>query len=320
MAPVTVVIPTYRRPGPLADCVRSLVAGNSCPAEILVVGRESDTVTREALSQIEQLCAGRTTLRVDWVAEPGHVPPVEKGARVASSEIVAFVDDDVTVTPDWLEHLVAPFSDPTVGVAGGRVITPSSKQRRLRGKPGRTSWYGKHWGNVASMESGQPIDVESVMEGNSAWRRSLLMGVGFDPVLNFDDASMYGLDLCLGARARRFRVVYNPAALVYHHVAPRDPSLDRVDRPRRLFAYCRNYTYVMLKHLSWWRRCFFLTWWFLVGERGGWGFAVFMADWLRGDKPPTQELAAALRGKLRGLRQWLMQKRGAGCSESFENA
>jgi GT2 family glycosyltransferase len=300
--------------------VRSLLAGNSWPAEILVVGRESDTLTCEALPEIVELCEGRITLRVDWVTEPGHVPPVEKGASVASGEIVAFVDDDVTVTPGWLERLIAPFSDPAVGVVGGRVITPSCKQGRLRGKPGHTSWYGRHWGNVGAMDGERPIDVDSVMEGNWAWRRSLLTAIRFDPLLNLDDASMYGLDLCWGALARRFRVVYHPGALVYHYPAPRESSLERTDRPRRVFAYCRNYTYVMLKHLSWWRRCFFVTWWFLVGERGGWGFAVFIADWLRGAKPPTQELAAALRGKIWGLRQRLRQKRDAGCSESFEKA
>jgi GT2 family glycosyltransferase len=262
-----------------------------------------------------ELCEGRTTLRVAWVTEPGQPLAVKTGLKLASGEIVAEVDDDATVASDWLEHAVAHFSDSSVGVVGGRVITPAYPPPRLKGKPGRTSWYGRHWANVGSMEAERPIDVESVMEGNWAWRRSLLTSLRFDAVLNFDDALMWGLDLCLQAVALGFRVVYTPSALVYHYPAPRDSTLDRADRPRRVFAYCRNYTYIMLKHLSWWRRCFFLAWWFLVGERGGWGFAVFMADWLLGGKPATQELAAALRGKIRGLRCWLdgaPQGRGSG--------
>jgi hypothetical protein len=37
------------------------------------------------------------------------------------------------------------------------------------------------------------------------------------------------------------------------------------------FAYCRNYTYIVLSHFFFWRRAVFLGWWFLVGERGSWG-------------------------------------------------
>jgi GT2 family glycosyltransferase len=298
---IAVIIPTYRRPGPLIDCIRSIVVGSQQPHEIIVIGREGDSQTKEALAQAQKLCSGKTTLRVDWVIETGHVPPVEKGVKLASCEIVAFVDDDVTVTTDWLERLVAPYSDSSVGVVGGRVITPACGPRRLRGKPGRTSWYGRLWANVGSVEGEQPIDVEGVMEGNSAWRRSLLMGVGFDPVLNFDDGCMYGLDLCLGARARGFRVVYNPTALVYHHTAPRDPNLDRADRPRRVFAYCRNYTYIMLKHLPWWRKPIFLCWWFLIGARDGWGLASILAAALTGRPPAPREVLYGFRGKLQGI-------------------
>ena len=298
----TIVIPTYRRPGPMIDCVRSLVEGSQQPDEIIVVGREDDTPTKEALVQAEELCAGKSALHAGWVTQPGHLPPVEKGLRLASGEIVAFVDDDVTVTQDWLEHLIAPFSDPTVGVVGGRVITPACQPPRLKGKPGCISWYGKHWGNVASLQGESPIEVEGVMEGNCAWRRELLTSLKFDPVLNFDDACMYGLDLCLQAASRGSRVLYQPRALVYHHAVPRAPELDRNDRPRRVFSYTRNYTYIMLKRLPWWRRPIFLAWWFLVGERGAWGLAAALADIFGGHPPQSQQFWSTMKGKLEGIR------------------
>ncbi len=299
--PATVVIPTYRRPRPLLDCVHSLVEGKDRPDEIIVVGREDDTPTRQAVDRAQELYAGKTTVRTGWVAEAGHLPPVQKGLELASNEIVVFVDDDVTVTPEWLDRLVSPFADPRVGVTGGRVITPAVRPRRLKGKPGRTSWYGKHWGNVGSLEGDSPVEVESVMEGNWAWRRSLLASLKFDPVLNFDDGSMYGLDLCLQARSRQYRVLYEPRALVYHHAAPRAPDLDRADRGRRSFAYSRNYTYIMLKHLPRWRRPIFLGWWFMVGERGAWGLAALLAETSAGRWPRPRDVWSALRGKVEGI-------------------
>ena len=160
MASVTIVIPTYNRPGPLIDCIRSIVAGRWLPSEIIVIGREGDTKTVEVLAHAQEICTGKTILRVGWVTRPGHLPPVQKGLELAASEIVAFLDDDVTVTPDWLGQLVIPFHDSKVGVVGGRVITPGAPVPRLKGKPGCTSWYGRHWGNVASLEGESSIDVQ----------------------------------------------------------------------------------------------------------------------------------------------------------------
>lgn len=298
---VAVVIPTYRRPGPLIDCVRSLAEGSRRPDEIIVMGREDDMPTEEAVTRAQELCGGKTALRTGWVTQPGHVPPVEKGLALTSCDLVAFVDDDVTATPDWLGHLLAPFSDPRVGVVGGRVITPSCQPPRLTGRPGCISWYGKHWGNVAWLPGESPIQVQGVMEGNCAWRRELLASLIFDPVLNFDDAMMYGLDFCLQAASRGYRVLYEPRALVYHHSAPRTVDLDRADRPRRMFSYSRNYTYIMLKRLPCWRRPIFLAWWFLIGERGSWGLGSVLADAAVGRFPPPPDIWGAFRGKLQGI-------------------
>jgi GT2 family glycosyltransferase len=298
---LTVVIPTYNRPGPLLDCIRSVVEGGRLPGEIIVVGREGDGATADAIPQAQQICAGKTLLRVAWVTQAGHLPPVQKGLELAASEVVAFLDDDVTVTCDWLERMVVAFSDTNVGVAGGRVITPAAPPPRLKGKPGCNSWYGRHWGNVASIQGESAFDVQGVMECNWAWRRWVLASLKFDAVLNFDDASMYGLDLCLQARTAGWRVVYEPRAVVHHHTAPRAIGLDRSDRPKRAFAYARNYTYIMLKHLEWWRKPIFLAWWFLIGERGSWGLAAVLADSMAGHPPQPSHIKGSLSGKLEGI-------------------
>lgn len=301
LSSVTVVVPTYRRPGPLIDCIRSIVEGRLLPGEIIVVGRTGDDKTSDALVQAQEICSGKTVLRVGWVATPGHLPPVQKGLELAANQIVAFVDDDVTVTPDWINRLMAPFADKRVGVVGGQVITPATPLARIKGKPGCVSWYGKHWGNVAALRGEFALDVDGVMECNWAWRRTALNSLQFDSVLNFDDASMYGLDLCLQAKSKGCRVVYEPRALVYHHVAPRVPDLDRSDRCKRSFAYSRNYTYIMLKHLPVWQRLVFLVWWFLIGERGSWGLLSLLADTLSGRPPRLSSIRDTLMGKIEGI-------------------
>ena len=126
----------------------------------------------------------------------------------------------------------------------------------------------------------------------------------FDQRLDFDDASMYGLDLCLQAIERGHRVVYQPAAVVVNASAPRDPSLDRGDRIARTFSYSRNYSIVASRHLRGGRLTAFWLWWVLVGERGSYGVATGALDLARG-RTSAARVAASFRGKLEGARQWL---------------
>jgi len=289
----------------LLNCVASLLAGSRKPDEIVIVGRVGDNETVETIAKIDGAPHPDVKIRPAWVSVPGHVPPVETGIRIASSDLVAVVDDDVTVTSEWLSSMASHFSDRAIGVVGGRVLVPGVPPPKSKGKPGCISWYGKIWGNLGSLTSPDSIEVDSVMEGNCIWRRGLLASLEFDPVLNFDDASMYGLDLCMQAKERGFKVVYAPQALAYHHAAPRVAGLDRQERSHRLFSYCRNYTYIILKRLPFWRRPLFLSWWYLIGEREAWGLFSFVIDNLSGGDGKRSHVLQAWRGKTEGIRQWL---------------
>ncbi|MGB6625239.1 MAG: glycosyltransferase, partial [Candidatus Acidiferrales bacterium] len=205
---MTVIVPTYRRHEALTACVRSILIGKSQPDEIIVVGRRGDGETERSISRLRESSMGCIQLRSVWVTIPGHIPPIEAGLSAASGGLVAIVDDDVTVRADWLGQLISNFSDSSVGVVGGRTIIPGMPLPKLKGQPGQIAWYGKAWGNIASLDGSGPIKVDSVMEGNWAWRRDLLSSIFFDPVLNFDDAAMYGVDLCLQAQRKGYRVIY----------------------------------------------------------------------------------------------------------------
>lgn len=300
----SVVIPTYRRPQDLRRCVESILESNDLPAEIVIVGRAGDSDTEKSIDTLRRNCQELVKIKNSWVTAPGHIPPVAAGASHAVGDLLVIVDDDVTVTADWLRWMVRPFEDATVGVVGGRVVIPGQPAGRPQRNSGQISWYGKHWGNVVRIEGTHPMEVSGVMECNWIWRRALLTSLVFDPALNFDDASMYGLDLCLQARQKGFRVIYEPRAEVLHHVAPRVPELDRADRPRRIFSYSRNYTYIALRHLPWWRRLAFLVWWFLIGDRASWGIGSLAAETLLRGPRWRGEAGPAWAGKIEGIRLW----------------
>jgi hypothetical protein len=147
------------------------------------------------------------------------------------------------------------------------------------------------------------------MESNWAWRRELLNSLEFDPVLDHDDATLYGLDLCLQAGRRGYWTVYQPSARVAHHLAPRDPDLDRTDRHRRARGYSRNYTYVSLKHLNAGRRALYLAWSWLIGDRGSYGLSLVPIEMLSGRRDALAMARASFEGKWEGMRVWRRRSR-----------
>ncbi len=292
----SVVVPTWRRALWLERCLAGVEDQSSPPNEIIVVGRAEDIEARSIV--------GSRSRTVRWVevGRPGHVAPVMQGIEESKGDIVAILDDDVVPETDWLQALLEPFQDPTVGCVGGRVVTPGMRAR-VHADAGQIRWYGKHVGNVAMLPGPRPIDVAGVMECNWAWRRTVLEQLDFDSRLDFDDASMYGLELTLQAREQGLRVVYQPAAVVANASAPRDPSLDRGDRAARTFSYSRNYSIVASNHLRGIRLAVFWAWWMLMGERGSYGIVSGLMDMLIGRASPAV-VHAAFRGKVAGARAW----------------
>lgn len=301
MTSLSVVIPTWQRASWLDRCLSALRLQEPTPGEVIVVGRPEDRPAREVVER--HLAARKLPMRWADVRRPGHVAPVLAGLEAAGGDLVAFLDDDAEPEPCWLSELLAPFADARVACVGGRVLMPTV-EKIVRPDAGQIRWYGKHVGNVAALEGPEPVDVSGVMECNWAWRREALRSLVFDPRLDFDDASMYGLDLCLQARERGWRVVYQPAARVTHHLAPRDPSLDREERVQRRLSYARNYTLIGLKHFRGCRRAAFVAWWWLVGERSAYGVGGAIVDALRGRSHILPLTVAALRGRWQGVRAW----------------
>ena len=111
----SVVICTRDRPNELRRCLSSLPEQSFPPAEVIVVDNASSgSETREVA-----LAAGAIYVRED---RPGLDIARNRGAKRASSEIVAYTDDDVLLHPNWLEQLIAAFDRPSVGAVTGLVL------------------------------------------------------------------------------------------------------------------------------------------------------------------------------------------------------
>lgn len=142
------------------------------------------------------------------------------GVRVANAEIVAFLDDDAEAAPDWLERLVRLYDDNDVLAVGGRV-EPLWESVRPGHFAGELDWI------VGCTYRGMPkvaTEVRNVIGANMSFRANVLERVGgFNTALGRQDALPLGCEeteLCIRAvlGAPGTRIVYEPAALVRHHV------------------------------------------------------------------------------------------------------
>lgn len=130
---VDVVIPTYRRPEPLARCLTGVANQTRLPDRVLVVAREDDDAARVV---IERFADRILRLELVLVATPGVVAAMSAGVARSSGEVIAFTDDDAVPRPDWLEGILEHLSNAAVGAVGAAM---SSRGRRI---PSARTWDG----------------------------------------------------------------------------------------------------------------------------------------------------------------------------------
>lgn len=120
---ITVIVCTYQRCRSLAKALRS-VAGSALPStvdwEVLVVDNNSSDQTRQVIEEISLEYPGR--FRCCFEPNQGKSHALNTGIRESCGEILAFLDDDVTVPPTWLRNLTEVLEgDEWVG-SGGRIL------------------------------------------------------------------------------------------------------------------------------------------------------------------------------------------------------
>ncbi len=125
---VSVVVPTYRRPDMLRQCLAALIAQSLPPDryEIIVCDDEPGAATREVVEafRAEAKQGALPTLRyVAVTASQGPAGARNAGWRAALAPLVAFTDDDTIPEPTWLESGLASMASGAEAVAG-RILMP----------------------------------------------------------------------------------------------------------------------------------------------------------------------------------------------------
>jgi glycosyltransferase involved in cell wall biosynthesis len=143
------------------------------------------------------------------------------GVEAADGSIVAFLDDDATAEPDWLDHIVCGYgAEEVIGVGGA--VEPAWPDRRPPWFPEEFDWV------VGCTYRGMPVTsapVRNFIGANMSFRREVFDRVSFFSGIGHAGGRPLGgsdPDFCI--RVRREwpdRVLlYEPNARVKHWVAP----------------------------------------------------------------------------------------------------
>lgn len=201
-APISVVIPTYRREQVLVETLAYLLALQPPPAEILVLDQteQHERATTDAL----QAMADGGAIRWLRLAEPSIPKAMNQGLLRATQEIVLFVDDDIRPEPRLLAaHLAAHVAQGAVIVAG-RVIQPWQEGMDYSADPAI---------HLAGTRAG-PIGEFIGCNFSVARARALAVG-GFDE--NFVRvAYRYEAEFAHRFRAAGGGIWFEPAACLHH--------------------------------------------------------------------------------------------------------
>ena len=220
--PISVIIPTYKRPQSLLRHLRSLQEQALSSFEIIVVDNAADAELARRVTEFNR--TARYPVR--YVPEPrlGIMHARHAGARAAGGDILVFTDDDLTSDPVVMQAYAHAFAaHPEMVAAGGPM--------RLVWEAPPPQWLLEYMGQAKMFSLLSLVDISDEFRldphgfffgGNMAIRRAVLFQVGgFNPELvgerYFGDGEV-GLYQKLWQR--QMLIGYVPEALMYHHIPP----------------------------------------------------------------------------------------------------
>jgi len=296
---VSVTMATFDRPDDLRNCLKSLIAQKTKhPVEIIVVDNHpASGLTPPVVAEFPT---------VKLISEPrqGSSYARNTGFIHSRGEVVAVTDDDVTLPPDWIEKLVAPFARADVAIVTGNVLPiqlETIDQRFFERYGGLSRGYEPFERDRAWFE-GFPRDAVPTWNlgatANAAFRASIFS----DPRIGLMDESLgagmpagVGEDTYLFYKVLKagYTVAYEPGAYGWHK-----HRRDRAALKRQVYGYSKGHV------------AYNLTTWLNDGDwRGLWRIMVILPltqlkriyIWLRGYSDyPLSLILLEVRGNLLG--------------------
>lgn len=190
---VTVYVPAYRAGHVLEGCLDALQRLERTPAEVIVIDDGSPAPVSAACRVIRHdvnrgLAAARNTALV-----------------ACQTSLIASVDADVKVEPDWLERLLPALGDARVAGVGGALYEAF---RETPGDAWRACHMAQHWGDVPV------VNPRFLYGANTLMRVSALREVGgYDERLHTNNEDR---TISEALYRQGYHLCYEPEARAWH--------------------------------------------------------------------------------------------------------
>lgn len=227
------VIPVFNGSEVLGECLDALLASEGGRLDIVVVDDASSDASlalarsraADSGGRIRVLAlrrnhgfAGTVNRAVAWVLAQGDAPGV-----------LALVNQDCFVSPGWLRPLETALEDPTVAVAGARLLDADGVTLQHAGgrieANGLTSHFGRGCRDPLAWRTQRDVDYVCgalIAMRCATWQAIGPLDEGYAPAY-FEE-----VDLCVKARRAGMRVVYVPDCEARHVEASTSGTLSRI--------------------------------------------------------------------------------------------
>lgn len=195
----SVIIPAYNAEKTLKKCLKALKNQSFKDFETIVVDDGSKDSTREIAKEFKNV-------KLLEQANAGPAKARNRGAKVASGEIIIFTDSDCIPERNWLEEMIKPFEDNEIsGVQGRYKSSQSSLIARIIQLEIEKSY--------SKMQKRKFIDFIGTY--SAAYKKKVFEKMnGFDT--SFPIASGEDTDLSFRISAAGYSMVFNQKAIVSH--------------------------------------------------------------------------------------------------------
>ncbi len=222
---ITVILCTYNRARSLTKTLEGIVAQKlpeGVDWELLVVDSSNDA-TPDLVEEFRHRYPD--LIRYVFEPTPGKSNALNFGIREARGEILAFVDDDVTIEPGWLANLTSHLQNGEWAGAGGRIVLDwdRSRPRWLQ-----TKGWNILEGALAGFDLGdQACALDMAPTGaNMAFRKEMFGRYGgfradMGPSRSISNATSEDTEFGRRLLSAGERLRYEPHAIV-HHPVPAD--------------------------------------------------------------------------------------------------
>ena len=197
---VSVVVAAYNSQKTIEECLRSILSLDYPEGSIEIIvmdGGSKDATVKLA----EKLPVKVVSIRLNAPAAYNYA------MKIASHEILGFIDADARIEPQWLKLLVPHLEEPKVAGVSGSIETWNFDNPWARSigyeLKSRYKRIGKYTGRIATMNL---LMKRAVIEEVGGWDENL--------------PSQYDTDLGFRISGKGYKIAYEPKAVCYHYNRP----------------------------------------------------------------------------------------------------